>query len=84
MAPWHAPAAVPRPIIGWLIQLAPLAWIEGAFAEPNPGPVNGALAELGAMQPDLRAPMTTPGPELIARLCALLRRIDAEPELSPL
>ena len=43
-----------------------------------------AHAKLGAMQPDLRAPMTAPGPELITRMCALLRRIDAVPELSPL
>ena len=64
--------------------LSLLPWIEGAFAEPNPGPVKGVLAGLGAMQPDLRAPMTTPSPELITRMCALLRRIDAVPELSPL
>lgn len=60
-----------------------LPWIEGAFAEPNPGPVKGVLAELGVMQPDLRAPMTASSQELVTRMCALVRRIDAEPELSP-
>lgn len=48
-----------------------LPWIEGVFAEPNPGPLKALLARQGAMGPRLRAPMT-PASEALADRLALL------------
>lgn len=52
--------------------LVPL--IDALFAEPNPGPLKAALAQLGAMEDALRAPMTTASTALRSRLRALSLR----------
>jgi 4-hydroxy-tetrahydrodipicolinate synthase len=41
-------------------------------SEPNPAPVKAALAALGRISPELRAPMTAATPELAHSLAALL------------
>lgn len=50
--------------------LVPL--VRAAFAEPNPGPVKAALASIGLMRNELRAPMTRVSGELEETLARLL------------
>lgn len=50
--------------------LVPL--VRAAFAEPNPGPVKAALASIGMMRNELRAPMTCVSGELEETLARLL------------
>lgn len=52
-------------------QLVPL--IEALFAEPNPGPLKAALAQLGCCHPDTRAPLTATSHNTWTRLTALIR-----------
>ena len=50
-------------------------WIEAVFAEPNPAPVKAALAQLGLIHNELRAPMTPTSAAHaahVARLCLQL------------
>lgn len=42
--------------------------VRAAFAEPNPAPVKSALARLGLIRNELRAPMTPASGELDAEL----------------
>ncbi|WP_295526285.1 4-hydroxy-tetrahydrodipicolinate synthase [uncultured Pseudacidovorax sp.] len=48
-----------------------LPLIEGLFEEPNPAPLKALLSGRGEMTGDLRAPMTSTGAALKARLLAL-------------
>lgn len=50
--------------------LVPL--VRAAFAEPNPGPVKAALASMGRMRNELRAPMTRVSGELEETLARLM------------
>lgn len=50
--------------------LVPL--VRAAFAEPNPGPVKAALASIGLMRNELRAPMTRVSGKLEETLARLL------------
>lgn len=52
--------------------LAPLA--RAAFAEPNPAPLKAALARLGAIDDELRAPLQRAQPATADALLALLSR----------
>lgn len=45
-----------------------LAWVQAVFAEPNPGPIKALLANAGALQDRLRAPMVGASPALRERL----------------
>lgn len=51
---------------------------EALFAEPNPAPVKGALARQGLIGPALRAPMRSASPDTLARVDAVLARLQAD------
>jgi 4-hydroxy-tetrahydrodipicolinate synthase len=48
------------------------------FAEPNPAPVKGALARQGLIGPALRAPMRAASADTLARVDAVLARLEAD------
>ncbi|MDO9283821.1 MAG: dihydrodipicolinate synthase family protein, partial [Aquabacterium sp.] len=58
-------------------RLAPVT--AAAFAEPNPAPIKGALAQQGWLQDGLRAPMQAADPSTIAALLATVAAAEAAP-----
>jgi 4-hydroxy-tetrahydrodipicolinate synthase len=53
-----------------------LPMIQLLFKEPNPGPLKAALAMMGWMREELRAPMQTASPEMKEQLVPHLKRLE--------
>ena len=46
-------------------------WVESVFAEPNPAPIKGMLARLGAIDGEVRAPLTPASTDHLASMALL-------------
>lgn len=60
------------------VQASLLGLHEALFLEANPGPVKGALNLQGLIAPEIRMPLTWPGPATMARLAKELEGLGLE------
>jgi 4-hydroxy-tetrahydrodipicolinate synthase len=61
------------------IQAQLLGLHEALFMEANPGPVKAAAHLLGLIEPEIRSPMTWPGPDTVKRLATELNALGLTP-----